>query len=102
MIDSTLDQEFERSDRQFAVSESRRVQAPPPPARKARLTVAEAAARRQAGRLEVTEASVAVPSAKPVAPADAETALRHARIGLVAVAALILAFVWILQRRKGG
>lgn len=67
------------------------------------LTEEDLAARReeeaaQNDTLEV-EASVAVEP--PSAPSDPDAALRHARIGIVAVAALMLLLVWIMQRKKG-
>lgn len=67
------------------------------------LTVEDLAARReeeaaQNASLEVEE-SVAVEP--PSAPSDPDAALRHARIGIVAVAALMLLLVWIMQRKKG-
>lgn len=66
------------------------------------LTEEDLAARReeeaQNATLEV-EASVAVEP--PSAPSDPDAALRHARIGIVAVAALMLLLVWIMQRKKG-
>ena len=66
------------------------------------LTVEDLAARReeeaQNATLEVEESVVVeVPSA----PADPDAALRHARIGFVAAAVLILLLVWIMQRKKG-
>ena len=68
------------------------------------LTVEDLAARR--AEEEVQNASLEVGSSSavvkvPVAPADPDAALRHARIGFVAVAALILLLVWIMQRKKG-
>lgn len=66
------------------------------------LTVEDLAARReeeaQNATLEVEE-SVVVEA--PSAPADPDAALRHARIGFVAAAVLILLLVWIMQRKKG-
>lgn len=67
------------------------------------LTVEDLAARReeeaaQNASLEVEE-SVVVEA--PSAPSDPDAALRHARIGIVAVAALMLLLVWIMQRKKG-
>lgn len=47
------------------------------------------------------EAHVAVPSASvPAKPVDAETAYRRARLGVVAVVALVLLLAWIVQRRS--
>ena len=66
------------------------------------LTVEDLAARReeeaQNATLEV-ETSVVVEA--PSAPADPDAALRHARIGFVAAAVLVLLLVWIMQRKKG-
>lgn len=67
------------------------------------LTVEDLAARReeeaaQNATLEVEE-SVVVEA--PSAPPDPDAALRHARIGFVAAAVLILLLVWIMQRKKG-
>lgn len=67
------------------------------------LTVEDLAARReeeaaQNATLEV-ETSVVVEASS--APADPDAALRHARIGFVAAAVLILLLVWIMQRKKG-
>lgn len=67
------------------------------------LTVGDLAARReeeaaQNATLEVETSAVVV---APSAPADPDVALRHARIGFVAAAALILLLVWIMQRKKG-
>lgn len=67
------------------------------------LTVEDLAARReeeaaQNASLEVEESVVVEP---PSAPSDPDAALRHARIGIVAVAALMLLLVWIMQRKKG-
>ena len=45
------------------------------------------------------EAYVAVPASSPAKPVDAETSFRRARIGVVAVIALVLLLVWIMQRR---
>ena len=42
---------------------------------------------------------VAVPSPSPAKPVDADVAFRRARLGIVAVIALVLLFVWIAQRR---
>ena len=66
------------------------------------LTVEDLAARReeeaQNATLEVEETVVVE---APSAPADPDASLRHARIGFVAAAALILLLVWIMQRKKG-
>lgn len=45
------------------------------------------------------EARIAVPAPAPAKPVDADTAFRRARLGIVAVIALVLLFVWIAQRR---
>ena len=42
---------------------------------------------------------VAVPSPSPAKPVDADAAFRRARLGIVAVIALVLLLVWIAQRR---
>ena len=47
------------------------------------------------------EAHVAVPASSPAKPVDAEASFRRARIGVVAVIALVLLLVWIMQRRAG-
>ena len=39
------------------------------------------------------------PPAPPAKPIDADTAFRHARLGVVAAIALVLLLVWIAQRR---
>ena len=67
------------------------------------LTVEDLAARReeeaaQNAMLEVEESVVVEASS---APPDPDAALRHARIGFVAAAVLILLLVWIMQRKKG-
>lgn len=67
------------------------------------LTAEDLAARReeeavQNASLEV-ETSVVVESAS--APVDPDAVLRHARIGFVAAAVLMLLLVWIMQRKKG-
>lgn len=108
MIDTNLPREYELSDRMQAVSDGRRAYRLQPVkavGRRGRLSAAEAAERREEGllaedeELEVSETSVAV--APPVAPADPGAALRHARIGFVTAAVLVLMLVWIMQRRKG-
>ena len=40
-----------------------------------------------------------VPPPAPAKPIDADTAFRHARLGVVAAIALVLLLVWIAQRR---
>lgn len=56
---------------------------------------------RENGELELQARSVEeVPSA-PREAVDPEAALRHARLGFVAVAVLVLWLVWMMQRRKG-
>lgn len=67
------------------------------------LTVEDLAARReeesaQNVTLEVESSASAEVRTEPVDPG---AALRHARIGFVAVAALLLLLVWMMQRRKG-
>ena len=47
------------------------------------------------------EATVAVPPPPPAPPVAPETALRRARLGVVATIALVLLLVWIVQRRRG-
>lgn len=66
------------------------------------LTVEDLAARRaeeEVGELasEISSATEVTPSV----PADSEAALRHARLGFVAAAALVLLLVWVMQRRRG-
>lgn len=104
MIDASLPVEYERSDRMQAVSDGRReaMVLRPVDGLRPRLTVEEAAARREEGALELNEVE-AVESVPAVAavPADPDAALRHARIGFVAVAVLMLLLVWMMQRKKG-
>lgn len=78
-------------DREPAVRRSERV-----------LTVEDLEAR-LAEEAELPELAVesAAVEVTPSAPADPDAALRHARIGLVAAAALVLLLVWIMQRKKG-
>lgn len=101
MIDASLPVEYERSDRMQAVSDGRReaMVLRPEDGLRPRLTVEEAAVRREEGALELNEVE-AVPAVAAV-PADPDAALRHARIGFVAVAVLMLLLVWMMQRKKG-
>ena len=46
-----------------------------------------------------SEAHAAVPAPAPAKPVDADAAFRRARLGIVAVIALVLLLVWIAQRR---
>ena len=65
------------------------------------LTVEDLASRREEEAAQ--NASLEVESSAVVevrsAPSDPEAALRHARIGFVAVAALVLLLVWIMQKK---
>lgn len=106
MIDVSLNREYEISDRMQAVSDGRRAYRLQPVAfvgRRGRLSAEEAAQRREEVRQESSEevSEVAMVETAPVAPADPDAALRHARIGFVAAAVLVLMLVWIMQRRKG-
>ena len=67
------------------------------------LTVEDLAARREeeASQNASLEVGTSVVVEARSAPADADAALRHARIGFVAAAALVLLLVWIMQRKKG-
>lgn len=66
------------------------------------LTVEDLAARREEAAQNATlEVETSVVVEAPSAPADPDAALRHARIGFVAAAVLILLLVWIMQRKKG-
>lgn len=67
------------------------------------LTVEDLAARREeeAAQNATLEVETSVIVEAPSAPADPDAALRHARIGFVAAAVLILLLVWIMQRKKG-
>lgn len=78
-------------DREPAVRRSERV-----------LTVEDLEAR-LAEEAELPELAVesAAVEVTPSASADPDAALRHARIGFVAAAALVLLLVWIMQRKKG-
>lgn len=72
------------------------------------LTVEDIAARkaeaREMGLLRTVDASAVeeVPSRPVSAPVDQAAALRQARIGFFIAATLVLLFLWIRQRRKGG
>lgn len=67
------------------------------------LTVEDLAARREeeAAQNATLEVETSVVVEAPSAPVDPDAALRHARIGFVAAAVLILLLVWIMQRKKG-
>ena len=64
------------------------------------LTEEAAAERRQVLEEEkaasASQATVVVPAAAPV---DGEAAFRHARLAVVAALVLVLALVWLMQRR---
>lgn len=107
MTDSNIDMDLEMSERNFAISEAQRsyraVVEQLPVKRSGRLTKEEAAVRRS-GSSGVAKLEVAKPvevQSEPEVPHDPEAALRHARIGVVAVAVLILMLVWIMQRKRG-
>lgn len=104
MIDMSLPVEYERSDRLQAVVDGTREYrlCQPASGRRARLTVEEAAIRREEGALEAAGPAEAAPVVSvPSVPADPDVSLRHARIGFVAAAVLIMLLVWMMQRRKG-
>ena len=73
--------------------------------RSQRVLTEEGLAARRAEEAENAVLEVSPVAAVPVGPSaavDPDASLRHARIGIVAVAALIMLLVWIMQRRKGG